>query len=240
MSVRFENRHIWWLSAAWGKRLSRFPNKQWLNTKEKWNKTQINTSFGCNVTYRSGKKDGKLQYLCKKKAGIKYEIPAVNGSEAKRDSEASVVYLRDWKVWKYLFTLHPFNGVSQVCYWVESLKALMLGHLCPSACSRSQRVWTSRPQRVSTRQLTFLDMSHAEGPWNERSEGRMAAVCGCSTKHQDAWAALSCSEESGRWSEWGDVYRKLQQMYSGNDNKRLSRFMTTYSWVNTGGVKKSR
>lgn len=36
--------------------------------------------------------------ICVKKAGIKYEIPAVNGNEAKHDSEGSLVYLHDWKV----------------------------------------------------------------------------------------------------------------------------------------------
>lgn len=55
-------------------------------------------------------------------------------------------------------------------------------------------------------------------------------------RHQDAlWVVLSCSEESGRWSEWGDVYRKLQPTYKGKDNRRLSRFMTTYSWARKRG-----
>lgn len=117
--------------------------------------------------------------ICVKKAGIKYEIPAVNGNEAKLDSEGSLVSFHDWKVWKYLFTLH-FNGVSKICYWVESLTALMLSHLCPLVCSRSQRVdnlnkRTLEVLRLSsacvmfTWQWTLLDMSHVEVPWNDHS-----------------------------------------------------------------------
>jgi hypothetical protein len=36
-------------------------------------------------------------------------------------------------------------------------------------------------------------------------------------------------DASVRWSDWDEVYRKLQHTYSGKDSSRLSRFITTYS-----------